>query len=142
MVDVRGTGGSQGSWDSFGPNEQRDGSEMVRWARTQPWSNGRIGGYGPSYMAITQLTTAARRPKGLKAIFPIVPMSDSYRDITFSGGQTNVSFIPLWLGLVTGTSLIPPAYALDGEPADLVRGPDRRSRRTPPTSAASSSTPC
>jgi putative CocE/NonD family hydrolase len=122
VVDVRGTGGSQGGWDSFGPNEQRDGAEVVRWTREQPWSDGKVGGYGPSYMAITQLTTAARRPKGLKAIFPIVPMSDSYRDITFSGGQTNVSFIPLWLGLVTGTSLIPPAYALDGSPANLVRG--------------------
>jgi putative CocE/NonD family hydrolase len=121
VVDVRGTGGSQGNWDSFGPNEQRDGPEVVRWARRQPWSDGKIGTYGPSYMAITQLTTAAQRPKGLKAIFPIVPMSDSYRDITFSGGQVNVSFIPLWLGLVTGTSLIPPAYALDGDPADLVR---------------------
>jgi hypothetical protein len=121
VVDVRGTGGSQGSWDSFGPNEQRDGPEVVRWARKQPWSNGKIGGYGPSYMAITQLTTAAQRPKGLKAIFPIVPMADSYRDITFSGGQANVSFIPLWLGLVTGTSLIPPAYALDGDLASLVR---------------------
>ena len=73
-------------------------------------------------MAITQLTTAARRPKGLKAIFPIVPMADGYRDITFSGGQTNMSFIPLWLGLVTGTSLVPPAYALDGSPENLVRG--------------------
>ena len=122
VVDVRGTGGSQGNWDSFGPNEQRDGPEVVRWARRQPWSNGKIGTYGPSYMAITQLTTAARRPKGLKAMFPIVPMADSYRDITFSGGQTNVSFIPLWLGLVTGTSLIPPAYALSGNPADLARG--------------------
>ena len=30
VVDVRGTGGSQGDWDSFGPNEQRDGAEMVR----------------------------------------------------------------------------------------------------------------
>ena len=122
VVDVRGTGGSQGNWDSFGPNEQRDGPEVVRWARKQPWSDGKIGGYGPSYMAITQLTTAAQHPKGLKAIFPIVPMSDSYRDITFSGGQVNVSFIPLWLGLVTGTSLVPPAYALDGNPTDLVRG--------------------
>ena len=122
VVDVRGTGGSQGNWDSFGPNEQRDGAEMVAWARKQPWSNGRIGGYGPSYMAITQLTTAARRPKGLKAIFPIVPMADGYRDIVFAGGQTNTSFIPLWLGLVTGTSLVPPGYALDGSPENLVRG--------------------
>jgi len=121
VVDVRGTGGSQGNWDSFGPNEQRDGVATVRWIRKQPWSNGKVGLYGPSYMAITQLTTAARKPKGLKAIFPIVPMADSYRDITFTGGQTNISFIPLWLGLVTGTSLVPPAYALDGDPADLVR---------------------
>ena len=28
-------------------------------------------------------------------------MADGYRDITFSGGQVNASFIPLWLGLVT-----------------------------------------
>jgi putative CocE/NonD family hydrolase len=69
-----------------------------------------------------QLVTAAQRPPGLKAIFPIVPMSDSYRDITFSGGQVNVSFIPLWLGLVTGLGLVPPAYALSGDPGDLVRG--------------------
>jgi len=122
VVDVRGTGSSQGSWDSFGPNEQRDGAEVVEWSRHQPWSDGDVGLWGASYMAITQLTTAARRPPGLKAIFPIVPMADSYRDITFSGGQINTSFIPLWLGLVTGTSLVPPAYALDGNPQDLVRG--------------------
>src|SRR4051812_46806662 len=122
VVDVRGTGSSQGSWDSFGPAEQADGPEVVAWSRRQPWSDGDVGLWGASYMAITQLTTAAQRPAGLKAIFPIVPMSDSYRDITFSGGQTNISFIPLWLGLVTGTSLIPPAYALDGNPQDLVRG--------------------
>jgi putative CocE/NonD family hydrolase len=122
VVDVRGTGGSQGSWDSFGPSEQRDGPEVVAWTRQQPWSNGDVGLWGASYMAITQLTTAARKPPGLKAIFPIVPMADSYRDITFSGGQTNTAFIPLWLGLVTGTSLVPPAYALDGNPQDLAQG--------------------
>ena len=122
VVDVRGTGGSQGTWDSFGPAEQADGPEVVEWARTQPWSDGSVGLYGPSYMAINQLMTAAQHPEGLKAIFPIVPMSDTYRDIVFSGGQTNVSFIPLWLGLVTGTGLVPPAYALSGDPEDLVRG--------------------
>src|SRR4051794_24894171 len=31
-VDVRGTGGSQGQWDSFGPAEQQDGYDTVRWA--------------------------------------------------------------------------------------------------------------
>ena len=49
-------------------------------------------------------------------------MGDGYRDITFSGGQINVAFIPLWLGLVTGTGLIPAQYGLtSGSAADLVR---------------------
>src|SRR5882672_3675576 len=40
VVDVRGTGSSQGSWDSFGPAEQRDGAEVVEWARHQAFSDG------------------------------------------------------------------------------------------------------
>ncbi len=121
VVDVRGTGSSQGTWDSFGTREQRDGYEVVDWAHRQPWSDGKVGLIGPSYMGLNQIYTAAQRPPGLKAIFPIVPMADGYRDITVSGGQANASFIPLWLGLVTGGSLVPPIYALDGNPADLVR---------------------
>jgi len=112
-VDVRGTGSSEGTWDSFGPAEQRDGKRVVAWARHQPWSDGKVGLYGPSYMAITQLYTAAQQPKGLKAIFPVVPLGDGYRDIVFSGGQINVSFIPLWLGLVTAGSLTPSPNAID-----------------------------
>jgi putative CocE/NonD family hydrolase len=104
-VDVRGTGVSGGSWDSFGPSEQRDGYDVVEWAAAQPWSTGAVGLDGPSYMGLTQLYTAALRPPHLKAIFPVVPMADGYRDIVFSGGDINVAFIPLWLGLVTGGGL-------------------------------------
>ena len=45
-VDVRGTGASQGAWDSFGEAEQHDGKELVEWAASQPWSNGKVGLYG------------------------------------------------------------------------------------------------
>ena len=106
-VDVRGTGASGGMWDSFGEAEQADGPEVVEWAAAQPWSNGKVGLMGPSYMGFNQLLTAARRPPHLKAIFPIVPMADGYRDITFSGGPANTAFIPLWLGLVTVGSITP-----------------------------------
>jgi putative CocE/NonD family hydrolase len=47
-------------------------------------------------------------------------MSDAYRDITVSGGQLNTSFIPSWLGLVTGTSLVPPLYT-PTDPASAVQ---------------------
>ncbi|MBT2681270.1 CocE/NonD family hydrolase [Bacillus sp. ISL-35] len=112
VVDVRGTGASQGAWDSFGEAEQRDGKELVEWAAAQPWSNGKVGLYGSSYRAINQLLTAAQHPDGLEAIFPIVPMGDMYRDILMSGGLVNTGFIPLWLGLVTGSGLLPPSYTL------------------------------
>jgi predicted acyl esterase len=112
VVDVRGTGSSEGTWSAFGLREQRDGAEVVEWAhdRARPWSDGRVGMLGPSYLGISQLFTAARQPAGLKAIFPTVPAGDVYRDVVASGGQLDVGFIPLWLGLVTTTGLIPPAY--------------------------------
>jgi putative CocE/NonD family hydrolase len=121
IVDARGTGESQGTWESFGTREQRDGYEAVEWAAAQSWSDGNVGMWGASYMAISQLFTAAQQPPHLKAIFPIVPMSDSYRDMVFPGGQNNTGFIPLWLALVSGGALVPPDYALDGNTADLAR---------------------
>lgn len=112
VVDVRGTGSSQGTWDSFGLSEQRDGKELVEWASIQPWSNGKVGLYGSSYRAINQFLTAAHQPEGLEAMFPVVPMADAYRDIMMSGGLVNTGFIPLWLGLVTTSGLLPPTYTL------------------------------
>src|SRR4051794_40133039 len=111
IADVRGTGSSEGNWDSFGTREQEDGPEIVDWARTQPWSDGDIGLHGTSYGAINQFFTAARHPAGLKAMFPVVPGADTYRDITASGGQLPTPFIPSWLGLVTGLGPLPPTYS-------------------------------
>ncbi|MEO6473407.1 MAG: CocE/NonD family hydrolase, partial [Aeromicrobium sp.] len=112
-VDARGTGNSEGSWGAFSPTENRDAGKIVEWAHssTRPWSNGNVGMSGPSYMGISQIFAAGNQPAGLKAIFPQVPGADVYRDIVASGGQLDVGFMPLWLGLVTATGLAPPAYA-------------------------------
>jgi putative CocE/NonD family hydrolase len=112
VADVRGTGSSQGTWDSFGSREQKDGAELVQWAHSssRPWSNGDVGLWGTSYGAINQFFTAAQHPAGLKATFPIVPAGDVYRDVVASGGQIDSGFIPFWLGLVTATGLVPPKY--------------------------------
>ncbi|WP_232680245.1 CocE/NonD family hydrolase [Nocardioides sp. R-C-SC26] len=115
-VDVRGTGSSGGTWGAFSRREGKDAAAVVAWASRQPWSDGTSGMTGPSYMGISQLFAAAGRPAGLKALFPQVPGADVYRDVVASGGQIDVGFIPLWLGLVTGTGLVPPAYGAS-EPA-------------------------
>ena len=107
IVDVRGTGSSGGQWASFSPREQKDYYECAVWAHKLKGGNGDVGLFGVSYGAIDQLLTAAQHPPGLKAEFPIVPMGDAYRDVAVSGGQADTAFIPSWLGLVTGTGVLP-----------------------------------
>ena len=110
LVDVRGTGDSEGAWDSFGEQEQNDSLDIARWVAVQPWSDGRLALFGASYMGINQFFTAAQHPPGLKAMFPIIPAEDVYRDVTWHGGGVDASFIPFWLGLVTALKVLPPGY--------------------------------
>ena len=113
VVDVRGTGASDGQWEAFGEIEQGDYRPIVDWVVSQPFCDGNIGLYGVSLLGITATLTAAQGHPAIKALFPIVPLADGYRDIVFTGGQTNVGFIPLWLGLVTGLGVLDPNLVLD-----------------------------
>lgn len=92
VVDVAGTGGSEGTSQLFGKQEGKDGAELVRWAAKIPGSNGKVGLLGGSYLGIDQLFTAAEVGKNspLKAIFPIVSASDPYRDLFSVGGVVNL----------------------------------------------------
>jgi len=110
-VDARGTGSSGGTWCAFCTREGKDFGEVMTWAHRQPWSNGSTAMTGPSYMGISQLFAASARPPGLKAIFPQVPGADVYRDVVASGGALDVGFIPLWIGLVNATAIIPPYFS-------------------------------
>ncbi|WP_083873943.1 CocE/NonD family hydrolase [Nocardia paucivorans] len=114
-VDVRGTGWSQGTWDTLGAREQQDTREVIEWAAEQPWSNGKIAMSGGSYAGINQLRAAENAPAPLKAIFPVVPGSDLMRDIVAPGGGVGITFLPLWLTSVNRAKLIPDiASMLDG----------------------------
>ena len=88
VVDVRGTGGSEGNLDGnyFSPREQHDGYDLVEWFAHQRWSTGKVAMQGGSYLGITQYLTAEMRPPGLVAIAPEVALSDIYRDAyTYDG---------------------------------------------------------
>ena len=107
VVDVRGTGNSGGNWEAFGEREQQDYGEVVDWIVQQPWAQPRIGVEGISYLGITAILTAQQNHPAVKAAFPIVPIGDGYRDIVFTGGNVNATFIPMWMGLVTGLGAVP-----------------------------------
>ena len=106
LVDVRGTGASQGKWQILGMREQKDSLELIDWVTTQKWCNGRVGMAGWSYSAINALQAADKRPRALEAVFAIEGCSDIVRDIYITGGMAS-AFIPFWLGLVNVLKWVP-----------------------------------
>ncbi|MFI6218152.1 CocE/NonD family hydrolase [Nocardia brasiliensis] len=115
IADVRGTGFSQGMWDTLGAREQLDTREVIEWAAAQPWSTGKIGMNGGSYAGINQLRAAENAPAALKAIFPVTPGSDLMRDVVAPGGGIGTTFMPLWLSNVNQMKVLPDVRSmLDG----------------------------
>src|SRR3954467_3086586 len=117
LVDDRGTGASQGKWDSWGERTQLDYQDILDWIQAQSWSDGPVATTGASYMGITSMLLAEAdaervrqgKPRAVKAIWADVPMSDAYRDVTFHGGAVDAGFMPFWLGLTSTLSALPPS---------------------------------
>lgn len=95
-ADLRGWGRSDGIADLLSAQEGDDGHDLVEWAAAQPWSNGRVGMTGVSYLAIVQWRIAATRPPHLCAINPWEGFTDAYRDFAYPGGVRENGFIRLW----------------------------------------------
>ena len=62
--DVRGRFESEGEWYPF-KNESLDGYDTVEWAAGLPYSNGKVGMFGGSYVGATQFLAAIARPPHL-----------------------------------------------------------------------------
>jgi uncharacterized protein len=109
-VDVRGTGGSQGNLDGnyFSPREAQDGYDLVEYLGTQPWSTGKVGMDGGSYLGIDQYKTAETDPPHLAAIAPVVALADIYNDAYAPGGIVSGSFDAQYLAVQGGPGLVSP----------------------------------
>ncbi len=53
VQDCRGKFESEGEFYAF-KNEREDGLKTIKWIKNQPWYNGKIAGYGASYLGFTQ----------------------------------------------------------------------------------------
>ncbi|MDQ2959900.1 MAG: CocE/NonD family hydrolase [Candidatus Dormibacteraeota bacterium] len=95
-ADPRGLWNSQGDATFYSSQEARDVYDLIEWAGTQPWSNGKVGMSGVSYLAISQWRAAAEQPPHLAAINPWEGVSDRYRDMSYHGGIPEDSFGPMW----------------------------------------------
>jgi uncharacterized protein len=94
VQDVRGRGDSDGEFYPL-VNEANDGTDTYNWAAKQRWSTGKVGGYGGSYAAWTQLYPVSAGNSSLSAMLPMaVPFrhsSPSNRDMARKHRWTHVS---------------------------------------------------
>jgi len=102
-LDTRGGGRSEGRGDLLSDQEAADIAEVIAWAAAQPWSNGRVGMLGVSYLALSQYKVAALRPPALRAICPWEGFTDAYRDFFTSGGVVESGFAKVWLAITRRT---------------------------------------
>ena len=85
VEDVRGRYESDGTFQPL-TQEPADGSDTIDWIARQPWSDGKVGMAGGSYLGIAQWKAALAGNPHLKAIFPVVSGNDDYRDRFYSPG--------------------------------------------------------
>jgi putative CocE/NonD family hydrolase len=85
VQDVRGRYDSEGAFLPL-HQEPADGDDTLNWIARQPWSDGKIGMMGGSYVGIVQWKVALLNNPHLKAIFPVVSGYDDYRDRYYSTG--------------------------------------------------------
>ncbi len=96
-VDARGSGASFGNRpQSHGPDEVRDGAEIVDWIIRQPWSNGKVGAIGMSYDGSSAEFLLVNRHPAVKAVAPMFSLFDSYAEIAFPGGIHHRWFTETW----------------------------------------------
>ncbi len=98
-LDTRGGGRSDGRGDLLSDQEADDIAQVIAWAADQPWSNGRVGMLGVSYLALSQYKVAGLHPPALKAICPWEGFTDAYRDFLTPGGIVESGFARVWLFL-------------------------------------------
>ena len=72
-------GFSRGKYHSTDPitpfdHDADDARALIKWIATQPWSDGRVGMYGGSYLAFVQWAVAKNPPTALKAMMPSAPL--------------------------------------------------------------------
>jgi uncharacterized protein len=91
--DPRGAWNSEGDLTFFTDLEAKDCAELIEWAGTRSWSNGKVGMYGVSYLAWSQWRVAALNPPHLAAINPWEGVSDFYREFCFHGGIPETAFL-------------------------------------------------
>ncbi len=91
----------RGRWDSDGEfypliAERDDGYDTQEWIGSQPWSNGKIGMSGRSYLGSVQWLSAPLRSRYLTCLAPQSTNSNQLTDLVRPGGAFQLGVLLTW----------------------------------------------
>src|SRR5437764_2342370 len=89
LVEIRGTGDSDGRFDALGQRTQLDVAQTLRWACHQPWSDGNLGLNGFSASAITVYNSLHLKLPCVRTAVLRSGTFELYRDLLWPGGVSN-----------------------------------------------------
>ena len=94
---TRGRFRSEGDFDPL-VHEASDGQATLDWVLEQPWFNGALGMWGPSYLGYVQWAVAANAPTALKALMPMIT-SSRFSRLFYGDGALTLDTLLRWLHL-------------------------------------------
>jgi len=104
VQDCRGRYTSGGDWYPF-KYESQDGYDTVEWAAVLPYSNGKVGMVGGSYVGATQMLAAIAAPPHLAGILPVATGSNYHENWTYQGGALTQLFDQVWTSALAMNTL-------------------------------------
>ncbi len=96
---------SEGDWRVV-VDEPKDGATTLEWITAQPWSNGKIGMQGASYVGYTQWAATLADNPALECIVPESSMGTAFSDQPYMGGGF-VSGFAYYVFWMTEAPLLP-----------------------------------
>ncbi len=96
IQSCRGThGGSGGTFSPF-VDEEKDGLATLDWIEAQPWYNGKLFTYGPSYVGVTQMALLPVAGNRITGALPMVTTS-ALNEGFFPGGAFFTALAVQWI---------------------------------------------
>ncbi|MBT3346220.1 MAG: CocE/NonD family hydrolase [Gemmatimonadetes bacterium] len=95
IADVRGRWDSEGDYTPF-YDEALDGYDTQQWIGQQPWSDGKIGTAGASYLGTTQWRPAPLASEYLTCMVPRVICTDYHGGLIYPGGALQLNVAMTW----------------------------------------------
>jgi len=90
LMDLRGAGASFGrKTANVMTDAVRDGSDVIDWIVSQPWSNGRVGATGVSAHGLAAQWLVTAKNEALKAIVPRFTAFDIFQSTRPGGGTAS-----------------------------------------------------